>query len=127
MLYVKSYKELEVYKKSRIMAREIFELTRDFPKVEKYSLVDQVLRSSRSIGAQIAEAWGKRRYEKLFISKLTDADSEQHETQHWIEISYECEYIDQQKMDDLIKQCEAIGKMLYSMIDKSSSFCQPFK
>ena len=86
------------------MAKEIFELTRDFPKVEKYSLIDQVLRSSRSIGAQIAEAWGKRRYEKHFISKLTDADSEQNETQHWIEISYECEYINQQKMDNLIKR-----------------------
>lgn len=127
MLYVKSYKELEEYKKARILAREIFELTRDFPKEETYSLVDQVLRSSRSIGAQIAEAWGKRRYEKHFILKLTDADSEQHETQHWIEISYECEYINQQKRDNLIKQCETIGKMLYSMIDKSSSFCQTIK
>lgn len=127
MSYVKSFKDLEVYKKSRLMAKEIFELTRDFPKAEKYSLVDQVLRSSRSIGAQIAEAWGKRRYEKHFISKLTDADSEQHETQHWIEISFECEYINQQQADNLIKQCETIGKMLYSMIDKSSLFCQSIK
>ncbi len=127
MSYVKSVEELEVYKKSRILAWEIFELTRNFPKEEKYSLVGQVLRSSRSIGAQIAEAWGKRRYEKHFILKLTDADSEQHETQHWIELFHECDYIDQQKMDNLINQCETIGKMLYAMIDKSCSFCQPIK
>ncbi len=127
MSYVKSYKELEVYKKSRILSREIFELTREFPKEEKYSLVNQVRCSSRSIGAQIAESWGKRKYERHFILKLTDADSEQFETQHWIEVSYECGYINQPKMENIINQCESIGKMLYSMINKSSSFWQIIK
>lgn len=82
MAYVSNFRELEVYKLSRELSKEIFELTKTFPKEEKFSLVGQVRRSSRSVGAQIAEAWGKRRYEKHFISKLTDADGEQLEIQH---------------------------------------------
>ena len=124
MEYVKSFKELEVYKFSRELAKEIFFITRNFPLIEKYSLTDQIRRSSRSIGAQIAESWGKRRYENHFISKLTDADSEQFETQHWIEVSFENEYISQQIMNDLLSKCESIGKMLNSMMDKSSLFCK---
>lgn len=85
MEYVGSYKELEVYKVSRQLSREIFSITKGFPRDEMFSLTDQIRRSSRSIGAQIAEAWAKRRYEKHFVSKLTDADGEQQETQHWIE------------------------------------------
>jgi four helix bundle protein len=124
MKYVKSFKELEVYKFSRELAKEIFFLTKDFPPEEKYSLTDQVRRSSRSIGAQINESWGKRRYENHFISKLTDADSEQFETQHWIEVAFENEYISKQIMNDLLFKCESIGKMLNSMMDKSSLFCK---
>ena len=90
MEFVKYYQELEVYKFSRKLSKEIFEITRKFPKEEMYSLTDQIRRSSRSVGAQIAEAWGKRRYEKHFISKLTDADAERLETQHWIEIAFDC-------------------------------------
>lgn len=92
MEYVKSFKDLEVYKLSRQLAKEIFEVSKKFPKEEMYSLTDQVRRSSRSIGAQIAEAWAKRRYEKHFVSKLTDADGEQQETQHWIETALDCSY-----------------------------------
>ena len=84
MTYAKSFRELEVYKLSRELAGEIFQISKSFPKEETYSLTDQIRRSSRSIGAQIAEAWAKRRYEKHFISKLTDADGEQQETQHWL-------------------------------------------
>lgn len=83
-----------------------------------------MVRSSRSIGAQIAESWGKRRYENHFILKLTDADAEQYETQHWIDISHECGYISQEVKDELTERCEAIRKMLNSMIDKSIQFCQ---
>lgn len=82
MEYVKSFKELAVYKLSRQLSKEIFELSKKFPKEEMYSLTDQIRRASRSIGAQIAEAWAKRKYEKHFVSKLTDADGEQQETQH---------------------------------------------
>ncbi|NTW31258.1 MAG: four helix bundle protein [Bacteroidetes bacterium] len=84
MEYVKSFRDLEVYKLSRQLSREIFEVSKKFPKEEMYSLIDQIRRSSRSVGAQIAEAWAKRKYEKHFVSKLTDADGEQLETQHWI-------------------------------------------
>lgn len=91
---VGSFRDLLVYQNSRQLAVEIFQLTKRFPKEEMYALTDQIRRSSRSIGGQIAEAWAKRRYEKHFISKLTDADGEQQETQHWIGIAYDCEYWD---------------------------------
>ena len=93
MPYVKSFRDLEVYKLAREVSKEIFILSKNFPKEETYSLTDQIRRSSRSVGAQIAEAWGKRRYEHHFIAKLTDADSEQLETQHWLDEAEECKYI----------------------------------
>jgi four helix bundle protein len=117
MVYVRSFRELEV-------SKEIFILSKEFPKEEKYSLTDQIRRSSRSVGAQIAEAWGKRKYELHFISKLTDADSEQLETQHWIEVSEENNYINSETTKSLLSKCESIGNMLQSMIDKSPSFCK---
>ena len=123
MEYVKSFRDLEVYKLAREVSKEIYIFTKEFPKDEKYSLTDQIRRSSRSVGAQIAEAWGKRRYEMHFISKLTDADAEQLETQHWLEVSNECHYLDGYVAEQLMKKCESIGKMLQKMIDKSSSFC----
>lgn len=105
MEYVESFRDLEVYKFSRLLSKEIFELTKSFPKEEMYSMTDQVRRSSRSIGAQIAEAWGKRRYEKHFVSKLTDADGEQLETQHWIELALDCGYLSKTKTDELLNRC----------------------
>ncbi len=123
MEYVKSFRDLELYKLSRQLSRGIFELSKKFPKEEMYSLTDQIRRSSRSIGAQIAEAWAKRRYEKHFVSKLTDADGEQLETQHWIETALDCSYISQEIADDLLRQYSSIGKMLNSMMQKAESFC----
>ncbi len=124
MDYVKSFRDLEVYKLSRQLAKEIFEVSKTFPKEEMYSLTDQIRRASRSIGGQIAEAWGKRRYERHFISKLTDADGEQLETQHWIETALDCKYLQPEKAEELLQKCYSIGKMIYSMIDKASSFCR---
>ncbi|MFH1942929.1 MAG: four helix bundle protein [bacterium] len=124
MKYAKSFKDLEVYQLAREVARGIFILTKDFPPEERYSLTDQMRRSSRSIGAQIAESWGKRRYENHFILKLTDADSEQFETQHWLEVALENGYIDKSTKNELTNKCESIGKMLNSMMDKASLFCQ---
>jgi four helix bundle protein len=124
MDYVKSFRELEVYKLSREVSKEIYILSKCFPREEKFSLTDQIRRSSRSVGAQISEAWGKRRYEMHFISKLTDADSEQLETQHWLEVSEECKYIDAIISTRIVRKCELIGKMLQSMIEKSSTFCK---
>ena len=82
------------------------------------------LRSSRSIGGQIAEAWAKRKYEKHFVSKLSDAQGEQLETQHWIDTSLECAYITKKTAEDLLGRYVTVGKMLDSMIDKSSWFCK---
>jgi four helix bundle protein len=127
MEYVRSFRALEVYKLSREISGEIFILSQKFPKEEKYSLTDQIRRSSRSVGAQIAEAWGKRRYEMHFISKLTDADGEQLETQHWLEVSLESRYIEVGTCKILIEKCESVGKMLQKMIDKSSMFCKSLK
>lgn len=123
MEYVKSFRELEVYKLSRQLSVEIFELSKKFPKEETYSLTDQVRRSSRSVGAQIAEAWAKRKYEKHFVSKLTDADGEQLETQHWIETALDCSYISQEIANNLLIKYASVGKMLSSMITKAEAFC----
>jgi four helix bundle protein len=123
MAFANNYKELEVYKLARELARKIFLLTKSFPKEETYSMTDQVRRSSRSVGAQIAEAWGKRLYVKHFVSKLTDADGEQMETQHWIEIAYDCNYIKANEASELIKEYEHLGRMLYSMMNKAELFC----
>jgi len=117
------FRDLVVYQKAKEVARRIFELSQEFPKEERYSLTDQGRRASRSVGAQIAEAWGKRRYEKHFVSKLTDADSEQLETQHWLETAFDCGYINKDERDSLCNDLKEIGRMLNSMIEKAASFC----
>lgn len=121
--YVENFNDLRVYQLARSMSKEIFKLTKTFPDEETFALIDQIRRASRSIGAQIAEAWGKRRYESHFISKLTDADSEQFETKHWLETAYDCEYISEDTLNELTEDCHEIGRMLQSMIDKSDQFC----
>ena len=121
--HARSFRELVVYQKAKKVARTIFEVTKDFPKEETYSLTDQIRRASRSIGAQIAEAWAKRRYEKHFISKLTDADAEQMETQHWIDEARDCHYMDQKQATELTEELMQIGRMLNSMMVKAHLFC----
>jgi len=123
--YVKSYKDLRVYQKTRGVSRTVFILSKMFPKEEMYSLTDQMRRAVRSVGAQIAEAWGKRRFEKHFVSKLTDADAEQLETQHWVEEALDCGYISPTDAELLNSGLEEIGRMLNSMMDKADSFCGP--
>ena len=123
LTYANSFRELLVYQKARVLAREIFELSRRFPREEMYSLTDQIRRSSRSVGAQIAEAWAKRRYEKYFISKLTDTDGEQQETQHWIDTAVDCGYWTTETGKQLGDQCREIGRLLGGMINKANSFC----
>ena len=88
-----------------------------------YSLTDEIRRAARSVGAQIAEAWGKRRYEKHFVSKLTDADSEQMETQHWVGEALDCEYISAADASQLNSGLEEIGRMLNAMVEKAQLFC----
>jgi len=123
MGYAKSFRDLKVYQKAKTVTKQIFEVSKSFPKEEMYSLTDQIRRSSRSVGAQIAEAWAKRRYEKHFISKLTDADGEQQETQHWIDTAGDCNYLNSQHISQLNDELSQIGRMLNEMISKSDSFC----
>lgn len=94
---INSYKDLRVYQKAMDLAMEIFQLTKIFPKEEKYSLVDQIRRSSRSVCTNIAEAWRKRRYKAAFIARLSDSETEACETQVWLEFSLRCEYLNPAK------------------------------
>lgn len=116
------FAKLRTYTMSRELSDDIFLLTKRFPKEERYALTDQIRRSSRSIGAQIAEAWGKRRYQRHFISKMSDADAEQLETQHWIDVALRCEYLTEEEAKSLIKKSISVGKMIHTMIIKAETF-----
>ena len=121
--HARSFRELVVYQKQRQLAREVFCVSIEFPPEEKFSLTDQLRRASRSIGAQIAEAWAKRAYEKHFVAKLSDADAEQMETQHWLDTAKDDGYLPPDDCHRLLSLCEEIGRMLGSMIENSASFC----
>ena len=121
---IESFRDLIVYQKAFDLQQQIFLITKNFPKEEMYSLTDQVRRSSRSIGANICEAWQKRRYAAHFVSKLTDSDAEQAETQHWIDTALACEYISPEIQNQLLTKCREIGKMLGSMIAHPEKFCK---
>ena len=127
--HAESFRDLLVYGKARDLQREVFLISRTFPRDEKFSLTDQIRRSSRSIGANIAdganiaEAWAKRRYEAHFVSKLADADSEQYETLHWIETAVECGYLAPQKATALTDKCRKVGRLLGGMLEKADLFC----
>ena len=120
-----SFRDLRVYQLSFELQQEIFAVTKRFPREETYSLTDQLRRASRAVGANIAEAWHKRRYVAHFVSKLTDSDGEQAETQHWIGTSFACGYIQQDVHDALMSKCCEVGRKLGSMIAKPESFCRP--
>lgn len=120
---VHNYKDLEIYKASFKFQQEVFQLSKSFPKDENYSLTDQIRRSSRSIGANLAEAWAKRRYAAHFLSKLTDSDGELQESLHWLRTAYSCDYVTKEKSASLADQASKIGKMLGGMIDRHKDFC----
>jgi four helix bundle protein len=119
----RGFRDLIVYQKSYKLAMEIFEVTKSFPKEEKYSLVDQIRRSSRSVPANISEAWVKRKYPKSFVSKLLDSLAEEAETEVWIDMSFDCKYIDNQLHDSFIERYQEIARMLNSMINTPEKFC----
>jgi four helix bundle protein len=112
---IRSYKDLRIYQASMDPAMAIFELTRDFPFEERYSLVDQIRRLSRSVCANIGEAWRKRRYPKHFVSKLSDAESEAEETRVWLEIAHRCGYISDVQAKKLDEQFDRIIAQLVTM------------
>lgn len=116
------YKDLKVFQQSYKLAMNIFEITKSFPKEEKYSLVDQIRRSSRSVPANVAEAWKKRQYSKMFISKIVDAAGEAGETEVWLDISKDADYLSMKEYENLISGYDEINHMLYGMIEKSEKF-----
>lgn len=122
MAIVKVHKDLIVYQKAFSAAMEIFHLSKKFPTEEKYSLTDQIRRSSRSVNANITEAWRKRRYEKSFINKLNDADGEAAETQNWLDFAFACEYIDEKTYLELYKKYDEVLGMIVSMTINSEKW-----
>ncbi len=120
------FKDLLAYQKSFLLAMEIFEVSKSFPKEEKYSLTDQIRRSSRSVSANIAEAYRKRVYVKHFASKLTDSDAENSETNVWLEFALACKYIDVETYTNLNDKSIEIGKLINYMINNPEKFgCKP--
>lgn len=124
MSYVelKGHRDLKVYQLAYKLAMEIFKESKAFPKEEKYSLTDQIRRSSRSVAANIAEGFRKRQYQKMFVSKLADADGEATESQVWLDFAKDCEYLAPEKHQELITGYEEVGKMLGSMMSMPEKF-----
>ena len=120
---ISSFKDLRVYQLAFELQQELFETSKLFPPEERYALTDQIRRASRSIGANLAEAWQKRRYVAHFVSKLTDADGEQAETQHWLGTASACSYVSEKEREVLLGKCSRIGQMLGSMMAKPEKFC----
>jgi four helix bundle protein len=113
---VESFDQLQVYQEACALDFKIFELTKSWPKEEMYALTDQIRRSSRSVGANIAEAWAKRRYPARFTSKLTDADAELQETQHWLMRARDYGYLSTEAFDSAWQPAKQVGRRLGSMI-----------
>ena len=119
------HQELDVYKKAFETAMSIFELSKSFPKEETYSLTDQIRRSSRSVCANLAEAWRKRRYEAAFIAKLNDSEGEAAETQTWIEFAVGCGYLDRETARSIYKTYDEVIGMLVTMISSPQKWVMP--
>ncbi len=116
------FRDLIVYKKGFNLAMEIYEISKTFPKEEKYSLTDQIRRSSRSTCSNFAEAYRKRNYPKHFKSKLTDSDGENSETLVWLEFAYACEYIKKDEFNKFESETQEIGKLINYMILNPEKF-----
>ena len=123
MSTIKFHQDLKVFQKSFDVAMQIFELSKTFPKEETYSLKDQIRRSSRSVSANISEAWGRRKYEKSFVAKLTDSEGEARETQTWLQFSLACNYINEEQFSNLNNQYNEVIGMLVTMMNQSNKWC----
>jgi four helix bundle protein len=116
------FKELLAYQKAFHLAMEIFEISKTFPKEETYSLTDQIRRSSRSVCANLAEAYRKRRYINHFISKLTDCDAENSETNVWLDFALACNYLSQENYNSFTQKSNEVGKLINFMINNPTKF-----
>ena len=117
------FRDLKVYQLSYQLGLEIFIVTKNYPQEEKYALTDQMRRSSRSVAANIAEAWRKRKYPKSFVSKLVDSLAEESETEVWLDYSKDLKYIELEKHHYFISKYDEVARMLSSMIDNPDKFC----
>ena len=119
---VEHFWELDVYREAFDLQQRVFRESQSWPKQENYALIDQVRRSSRSVGANLAEAWAKRRYPAHFLSKLTDSDGELQETRHWLSTAESCDYLNRSGFAELCALQEQVGRMLGSMITRHERF-----
>ena len=124
MAEIRSFRELNVYKSAREAAQAIFERSKTFSRDERYSLTDQIRRSSRAVNAMIAEAWAKRRYEAAFVSKVNDALGEATETQAWLDHAVDSGYISAAQFKELDAKWQQIGGMLNKMTERAHDFCK---
>lgn len=123
-MWVKTHRELEIYKRAFELAGKVYLLSQRFPKEEVYSLTDQMRRSSRAVCANMAEAWGKRRYKAVFVNKLTDAHAELLETQTWLEFAVKCRYLSSEDVQELDWDYSALGNSIQSVIEHADDWCK---
>jgi four helix bundle protein len=123
MSQVNSFRDLIVYQKAYKLAMEIYEVSKGFPKEEKYSLTDQMRRSSRSVTSNIAEVWARKHYLKSFVNKLTDSLGEEYKTEVWLDYSHDAKYITIDKYSEIINEYNEVRKMLISMINHPEKWC----
>ena len=121
-MQINSAKDLKVYEEAYSLAMEIFEISKQWPAEEKYSLTDQIRRSSRSVCSNLREAWSKRRYDAHFIMKLTDCDGENSETDTWLNFAKDCGYLTSADYDRLAERCRSVGKMLGAILNNPTPF-----
>lgn len=119
---INSAKDLEVYKRAYQLTMDIFHISKGWPTVERFALIDQIRRSSRSVCANLREAWSKLRYEAHFVSKLTDSDGENAETETWLDFAKDCQYLNISDYDKFIKECRGVGAMLGAMMKNPKPF-----
>jgi four helix bundle protein len=124
VMIARSFRDLKVYQAAQDAARSIFHLSRKFPPEERYSLTDQIRRSSRSVKAMIAEAWGRRRYKAVFVNKLDEALGEATETQSWLDDARDAQSLSADEFNALHSKYISISQMLSRMIDRADDFCK---
>jgi four helix bundle protein len=117
-----SVKEIKVYKLAFELAMELYEISKEFPKEEKYSLTDQVRRSSRSVCICLLEAYRKKKYPAHFVAKVTDSDMENSETSGWLDFALACKYVDESKHREMVNKNEEIGRLLNHMINNPDKY-----
>ena len=121
-MQISHFTDLRVYQRAFEVAARIFVISKRWPVEERFALTDQIRRAARSVGANIAESWGKRRYKAHFLSKLSDADTENHEVEHWLLTAHHDGYLSEEEFASLIEEKREIGKMLGSMLQNPAPF-----